>query len=401
MMAPTEPRLHNRMHVATSDDRPRPHRLRIALVGPYRYPVREPFAGGLESHVHELAGGLAERGHDVSVFARAGSTGVAPGDELESGWTPSLAASQDVSMPHLPAMLEHHAYQRLMLRLVHGEARRRFDVVHLHSVHHLPVALAPSVPVPVLATLHIPPTAWMESALAVTGGVGASFTAVSDHVSRAWTVLAERPAVVLNGVDTDVWRPGPGGADLVWSGRLVPEKAPHLAILAARAAARRLVIAGPLSDGDYVRRQIAPMLGDDVTYAGHLGQRELARLVGSAAAVLATPDWDEPFGLTVAEALSCGTPVIAFDRGGIREVIGGSGSGILVPPGDVAAMAQAVPIAERIDRRVVRRDAVARLSLDRMLDEYVSHYHRLVAVEHDPTVRDRVTLHEAEPLEGA
>ena len=400
-MATTELRAQSRIHVATADDRPRARPLRIALVGPYRYPVREPFAGGLECHVHELALGLTRRGHDVSLFARSGSTAVAPGDELESGWTPTLAATQDVSMPTFQAMLEHHAYQRLMLRLVHGEAARRFDVVHLHAVHHLPVALAPAVPVPVLATLHTPPTAWMESTLAITGGDGASFTAVSDHVSQAWTVLPRRPDVVLNGVDTSVWKQGQGGTDLVWSGRLVPEKAPHLAIHAARAASRRLCIAGPLSDSDYVQKQIVPLLGDDITYAGHLGQHELAQLVGGAAAVLATPVWDEPFGLTVAEALSCGTPVIAFDRGGIREVVGGSGSGILVPPGDVAAMAQAVPLTERIDRVAVRRDAVARLSVDRMVDEYVGHYRRLVSREYDPVMRERVTLREAEPLEGA
>ncbi|MEO6998191.1 MAG: hypothetical protein ABI112_08915, partial [Terracoccus sp.] len=67
----SEPRPQSRIHVATADDRPRPRRLRIALVGPYRYPVREPFAGGLECHVHELAAGLTERGHEVSLFARA------------------------------------------------------------------------------------------------------------------------------------------------------------------------------------------------------------------------------------------------------------------------------------------------------------------------------------------
>ncbi len=375
MNATSAVRPHSHMHVATDLDQPQ--RLRIALVGPYRYPVREPFAGGLESHVSELATGLTDRGHDVSVFARDGSTGVRPGDELEPGWAPSSAATSDVSMPELDVMLEHHAYQRIMLRLIHGEGRERFDVVHLQTVHHLPAALAALVPVPVLATLHTPPTAWMESALTVTGGSGARFTAVSEHVSRSWTVLPQRPDVVLNGVDTSVWRRGRGGGDLVWSGRLVPEKAPHLAVLAARAAGRRLVIAGPVSDPDYVQRHLVPLLADDVSYAGHLGRRDLARLVGGAAVLLATPDWDEPFGLVVAEALSCGTPVVAFDRGGVREVVGRSG--VLVPAGDVAAMARAIPAAEAIDRTTVRRDAATRLSIDRMVDQYVAHYRQLVA----------------------
>ncbi len=355
--------------------------LRIALVGPYRFPISEPYAGGLESHVSQLAARLRAEGHRVTLFARSGSDGVEPGDELGgtlAHWEPTDAARADVSMPPAAAMLEHHAYQQLMLRLIHGEARRRFDLVHLHAVHHLPVALAPSVPVPVLATLHIPPTAWLESTLAVTRGEGASFTAVSDHVARAWTVLPHRPDVVLNGVDTDVWRPGPGGDTLVWSGRLVPEKAPHLAIRAARRAGRSIVLAGPLLDRDYVAREVTPLLGDGVTYAGHLGQRELADLVGRSGAALVTPVWEEPFGLTVAEAMACGTPVVAFDRGGVSEVIGAGGSGVLVPADDVEAMAAAIPVALGLDRVAVRHDAVTRLSHDRMVREYVGHYRRLV-----------------------
>lgn len=375
--------------------------LRLALVGPYRYRVREPFAGGLESHVSQLAAGLRSRGHHVALFARRGSTGVLPGDELDDDWMPSPAAQVDVSMPSLASILEHHAYQRLMLRLIHGEGARRFDVIHLHAVHHLPVALAPSIPLPVLATLHTPPTPWLESALVATQGTGVTFTAVSAHVANAWTVLAERPAVVLNGVDTGVWCPGPGGRDLVWSGRIVPEKAPHLAIQAARAASRRIVLAGPMPDRAYAQREIMPLLGGDVVYAGHLRQRELAALVGRAAAVLATPVWEEPFGLIVGEALACGTPVVAFDRGGIRQVIGSAGNGILVPPGDTDAMAAAVTEVERLDRDAIRADALARLSLDRMVSSYVRHYRRLVAAEHDPAVSRYVTGSQALQLEGA
>ncbi|MBB2986041.1 glycosyltransferase [Terracoccus luteus] len=374
--------------------------LRIGVIGPWKYPLVQPFAGGLESHVSELTARLRQLGHDVSLFAREGSTGVATGDELESGWIPSLAATRDVSMPSMAAMLEHHAYQRLLLRLVHGEAEQRFDLIHIHAVHHLPVAMAPSLPVPVIATLHTPPTAWLESTLAVTRGAGVRFTAVSSHVSKAWSVLEQRPEVVLNGVDTDVWRAGPGGGRVVWSGRLVPEKAPHLAIRAARLAGRPITIAGPVSDPDYVRREIAPLLGDDVTYAGHLGQQSLAALVGSAAVVLATPVWEEPFGLTVAEALSCGTPVVAFDRGGIREVIGSSGSGVLVPADDVAAMAAAIPLAERIDREAVRRHAERRLSLGRMVERYVDLYRVAVRAGHDPEVSRGVVTGQAQALEA-
>jgi glycosyltransferase involved in cell wall biosynthesis len=183
--------------------------------------------------------------------------------------------------------------------------------------------------------------------------------------------------VVRNGVDLDEWPLGLGGDRLVWFGRFVPEKAPHLAIEAAGRARMPLTLVGPVVDRPYFDQAIRPRLGPDVEYVGHLTVPDLAALVGASAGALVTPVWDEPYGLVVAEALACGTPVVAFDRGGVPEVLADSAVGSLVAPGDVEAMARAIPGAVRLDRQQVRSYAERYLSLDRMVTRYERLYSRL------------------------
>lgn len=351
--------------------------LRIAVIASSRYPIRPPFAGGLEAHVWHLSRALARQGHEVSLFAADGSDPALSCDTLAvHEVTLSRAALNDISMPAPAFMAEHHAYLSLMLDLARTGADR-FDLVHNHSLHHLPVAMAPMLSIPMVTTLHTPPTAWLESALSTTTGEGTRLAAVSRHTAAAWRHLADGIAVVPNGVDTRQWRLGPGGDYLVWFGRITPEKGTHLAIAAARRAALPLVLAGPISDPKYFDELVRPHVNDDVRYAGHLGQDELAELVGHACAALVTPTWDEPYGLVVAEAMSCGTPVVAFARGGIIELVS-QHSGRLVPADDVAALAAAIPEAARLPRHRVRRHAIRRCSADAMLRTYLTLYRNMI-----------------------
>lgn len=343
----------------------------VALLGPSSYPIAEPYLGGLESFVGGLAEGLRERGHRVLLFAAAGSHRAQPEVLAGGDWRPDELSRADPSMPAEAFLREHHSHLRVLdaLRTTYaGEV----DVVHNHSLHYLPLSLASTLPVPMVTTFHTPPTPWLTSALDA-GGSSHAFTAVSRFTARQWEPWVPRADVLHNGVDPQRWTPGAGGHDVLWFGRLVPEKAPHLAIAAAAAAGRHLHLVGPDLDAVYFTAEIAPHLGRGVTWHGHLGGRQLVEAVGRAGAVLVTPAWDEPFGLVAAEAAMCGTPVIAFDRGGISEVLRphvGAQIGIVVSEGDVGGMAAAIGPAMAMDRAAVRAAALSHLSAQTMTARY-------------------------------
>jgi glycosyltransferase involved in cell wall biosynthesis len=174
--------------------------------------------------------------------------------------------------------------------------------------------------------------------------------------------------------------PGPGGDAAIWFGRVVPEKAPHLAIRAAREAGMSIDLAGPSLDKGYFDAEIAPLLDDRTRYLGHLRHEQLMRAVGRACVSVVTPNWDEPYGLVAAESLACGTPVAAFARGGVPEILD-ERSGRLAAPGDVVGLGQAMIEAAQLSRGDARDRAVTSCSLERMVDDYELLYDTMIESE--------------------
>lgn len=348
--------------------------MRIAIIAHLKYAIREPFAGGLEMHTHLLATALRRRGHAVTVFASMKSDPAmgleAICDEtslLETG----TAEAQDVTF-----FREHHAYLRLMSML----RNRRFDVIHNNSLHYLPVSMAETLDTPMVTTLHTPPFCWLESGIRLCKSPSMRFVAVSDTIRGLWSHVTLIDRTIPNGIDLASF-PFQSAANpdryLVWYGRIVAEKGPHLAIDAARLAGYPLRIAGPISDPDYYAAEILPRLGADVTHVGHLEHAALGALVGGASAFLCTPRWEEPFGLVVAEALASGTPVAAFARGAIPALLDAS-CGTLARADDVASLADAARRAVLLDRRACRLRAEAICDADVMIDRYEDLYEEMI-----------------------
>jgi glycosyltransferase involved in cell wall biosynthesis len=343
---------------------------RVALIGAACHPIAEPFAGGLEAHVWALARGLQDAGPGSDATL---------GIELLDLRLPRVsdAARADVSMPPARALDEHHAYLDLMIRLADPDALDGFDIVHNHSLHHLPIAMAHTLDIPMLSTLHTPPTPWLESAIQIRDDCPVTFAAVSEHTAAAWSQLLPGVRVVPNGVDVDRWPVGPGGGPVVWFGRLVPEKGAHLAIDAAVRAGVPIDVAGPISDRDYFAAEVRPRLErPGVRYLGHLTHDRLQAVLGRATAAIVTPCWDEPYGLVVAEALACGTPVCGFARGALPELLDAD-CGRLVAGGDVDGLAAAIAMSPTLSRRAARRRAETTCSIAVMIDRYEQLYDEL------------------------
>jgi glycosyltransferase involved in cell wall biosynthesis len=185
-------------------------------------------------------------------------------------------------------------------------------------------------------------------------------------------------ATVYHGIDlTRFAFSATPGEDLVILGRIHPDKGTAEAIEIARRCGRRLQIAGPVQDEGYFAAAVAPHVDDDrVRYLGSVGPEQRSELLAAAAVLLHPIAFAEPFGLSVVEAMAAGTPVVAYARGSMPEVVDEGVTGCLV--GDVAAAVVAVDRAVQLDRTAVRRVAEARFSADRMVADYVAVYESLL-----------------------
>ncbi|MGH8443556.1 MAG: glycosyltransferase, partial [Nevskiaceae bacterium] len=226
---------------------------------------------------------------------------------------------------------------------------------------------------------------WTVRAASLLGGRRLRFTGCSDYLTRLGERAGGRWSTVHNFVDLRRYPFAPRvapDAPLLFLSRLDPVKAPHLAIAMARRAGRRLVVAGnpPTggADAEYFRTQVEPHFGrEGVEYVGPVDDAAKARLLGTAAALLVPIQWDEPFGIVFAEALACGTPVIATARGALPEIVEHGRHGFLVAGTEDGA--RAIGKLGAIDRGECRRRAETKFSLEAVGAQYLEVYGQCLA----------------------
>lgn len=312
---------------------------------------------------HDLTEGLVTLGVQVELFA--------PGDSVTSAdLHPTVPVALSEARPS--DRPEPRIWEELHLAISFRLARElEVDVVHSH-LHAHAVGYSSFLPMPVVTTLH--GAAWVEEHhLMLRTFRHLPYVSLSESERRFLPDL-NYVATVGNGIRLEDFPPGPGGEDLVFVGRMAPEKAPDLAIQAALLTGRHLVMAGAIEERyrDFFEETVRPHLGGRVEYVGPLSRAAVAGLVGRSAALLMPLRWDEPFGLVVAESLAVGTPVVAWRRGAMPELLHDGITGVLVD--DVAEAARAVARVEDLDRSACRTEAEARFGHLRMAEGYIRAY---------------------------
>jgi glycosyltransferase involved in cell wall biosynthesis len=354
--------------------------VKVAIVAPLVSAIREPQGGGSQAFVADLARGLVSRGHEVHVYAAAGSE--IPGvTVIDTGVDPrSLAAT--LYRAAGPSAPDPAAAGPAFASAYSAVRETRYDVVHNHAFDAPAISLAAALDMPVVHTLHLPPDAAIAAALlgSAQGGQSPAVACVSAFQASTWRRVARVDAILPPYVLTrSVPWSDAAGTGTVFAGRLSPEKGAAEAIDIARAAGTQIDVYGDVYDAAYAREQIDPRRNaPGVAVHQGLPRTSMWAAMARAAVVVCPARWDEPFGMAAADAQACGTPVVAFNRGGLGEIIVDGVTGFLVAPDDIQAAADSVRKATGISRAACREHAERNLDLERSLDAHEQLYRRVI-----------------------
>jgi len=337
--------------------------LRIAQVGPMATSIPPSGSSSVELFTSLLTEGLVARGHSVTLFATGTSrTSATLHATLSKGYGEDLSAWpwELCELLNLSAALERAS---------------EFDVIHYQAMSWpISLPLTRLVSVPLVQTVHHAPSPdeirlWARYP-------EAPFVAIS-HEQASLLAGLNVVATIHHGVDTDAFTFADSPRDYVlFLGRFTEGKGVLQAIEIAKRACVRLVLAAP--ENDYYRTVVAPHVdGTQITYVGEVGHAEKVALFGGAQALLYPVQTGEPFGLVLAEAMACGTPVAALDRGAVREIVEHGVTGGVFSSLD--QLVDGLPAVIALDRASVRARTVARFGLPRMIDAYEEVYAKLAS----------------------
>jgi glycosyltransferase involved in cell wall biosynthesis len=336
--------------------------LRIAHVGPIATSIPPPKSGSVQEMTSLLTEGLVDHGLDVTLFGTA-----------DSKTRAKLHATFPHGYWHDEDMWPWELYEMLNLAAA-IERASSFDVIHYEAAYYpMSLAFTRLSATPIVQTLHHSPSAaelklWAHYP-------EARYIAISKEQASLLSGF-NVVGTVLHGIDTDRFTFRERADDyLLFLGRFTEGKGPVQAIEIARRLGMRLILAA--AEEPYYHQHVKPLIdGKQIVYFGEADFNAKVRLFGGARALLYPIQAREPFGLVLAEAMACGTPVAALDRGAVREIVDDGVTGIVFE--NLDQMVDGLPRVFALDRTRVRQQAVARFGVERMVREYAAVYQKIV-----------------------
>ncbi len=367
--------------------------MRIAHIAPPWIPIPPKNYGGTEIVIYNLVEEQIARGHDVTL--------IAPADAKTSARQVSFFA-KSLTEEGIPWPAHLKAYYHIHKAVEYVKAHD-FDIVHTHLSSSSDMYIFPLV-----ATLATPHVTTLHSRFPFDRVQ--TWTGDADRYYMEWapflpviaiseSARAEVPhplnfiGVVHHGLPMDIYTPTGKKREpfFVWLGRFIPDKAPHLAIQAAKEAGVPIVLAGIIDrylqeSIHYFQEMIKPQVDNEqVRYIGPVNMKEKISLLSRARGFLNPIQWEEPFGMVMIEAMALGCPVISFARGAAPEIVVHRKTGFLVH--DVHEMARFIPRIDEIDREVTRQHVERNFSVRAMAEKYIKLYHKVIAMSRETSPR--------------
>ena len=339
--------------------------IRIAMVAPLEIRVPPVAYGGTELVVSLLTEELVRRGHDVTLFA--------------SGDSVTTARLEYVCSRFLRGTARHRGILGMLNVLSCLEQEDQFDIIHNHNDVE-GIAMAGLTKTPVLTTFHNNP---QGDNLLLFARYQGWYNAISQSAKSLLPQKERFAGVIYNPIDVNSYPFNKGKREpyLLFLSRMNYEKGPHRAIKVAKRLGRPLVLAGNCWNSleeEYFRTQVLPEVdGDLIQYVGEVDYYRKRELLSQAHCLLAPISWEEPFGLFMIEAMVCGTPVVAFNRGAVPEVVAHGETGFVVDTLD--EMTSAVEEVHRIDPKRCREHVRQHFDESRVVDNYLSAYERVMS----------------------
>lgn len=327
-----------------------------------------------------VAEGLVKKGHKVTFFAPVASK-LRVSKVITGGLPPLLGkhTSPLLSGFHIRQKEQEKIFNlsdQYLLSLLYEEALKgKFDIIHIHPVDRA-LPFARILKTPTVYTLHDPIYPWRKSIFQLYQTSQQYYISISN-AQRKLAPDLNWAETVYNGLDLKKFPFNEEPENhLLFLGRILAKKGANLAIKAATLAKEKLIIAGSPSTGRYWDTKIKPYLSKDIKYVNNIPYEETYRYYGRARALLCPIQWEEPFGLTFIEAMACGTPVIAFDRGSAKEVIKDGKTGFIVK--NLKEMIGAIKKINQIDRKECRRRVEKYFTREKMIEEYEKIFYKIL-----------------------